>query len=178
MEIIKMPLEHTVIKKTALIIILSILWSNTILSQTQNNIPELIDGESIRNTIKLRCVNRRICLGIGIYKFRVSNYGSVDSLICKGNLGKYADSLQKIELKKLVFKPLKQNSLVWFQIKVYSTRVTHESSKYLVGLEDTMEHLFEQEINDYFPYSDHPNIAYIVREDTILLPPLRLRVVQ
>ena len=138
-----------------------------------------MNGESVRNTIKLKCIQREKCLGIGIYRFRVANYGRIDSVICLGNLGNKADSLQIAELKKLDFKRFtKHDILPWFQIKIYSTYVTHQSSKYLKGLEDSMEFLYEQEMKDYFPDSGHPNIAYLMKGDMIILPPLRLRMVQ
>jgi hypothetical protein len=174
-----MPQELVVIRNIILVIILNFISYRTILGQSENTIPELINGQSIREILKLKCIQRENCLGIGVYKFRVANYGRVDSIIYSGNLGKYADSLQVIEFKKLNFKPfMKQDKEVWFQVKVYSTYVTHESSKYLTGLENTIDFLYKQEISDYFPDSERPNFTYLIRDNIILLPPLRLEIVQ
>ena len=174
-----MPLELSAIRNIFLSIFVGFLYCVPISGQNEITMPELVNGWSVRNTIKLKCIQRDKCLGIGIYRFRVANYGRVDSVICLGNLGNKADSLQIIEFKKLDFKSFtKQDILSWFQLKIYSTYVTHQSSKYLKGLEDSMELLYEQEIKDYFPDSNHSNITYLIKGNMILLPPLRLRVVE
>ena len=179
METIKMLLEHIVIRHVSPIIVTFFLLSNSILAQKRMLIPELLNGESVVNTLKLKCIQREKCLGVGIYKFRVASYGRVDSVTCLSNLGNKADSLQIIEIKKLDFKSFaNQDILPWFQIKIYSTYLTHQSSKYLKGLESSIELLYEQEAKDYFPDSDHPDKTYTIKENVILLPPLRLRVVQ
>lgn len=153
---------------------LLILIAQSFITNAQNidNVPKLVSGKFIINELKARCVPRDgRCCAIGIYKFKVEQNGSVDSVICLGNTGRYLDSLQINEFRSLKFKPfiLKKNTnmLQWFQVKIYSTSVINETSKYLRGLEDTIYVLYKQEIKDYFPNEK----SFLIKDNIIYLPP-------
>lgn len=159
-------------KPIVLSIIILLCSFTQLFAQNKYIAPELIDGKPISQVLKLKCLQRNYPIGIAIYKFRVSNEGKVDSVICTGNVGKTADSLQIIEFKKLAFKPFSKqdmNVIKWFQLKVYSTYITNRTSKYLEELENTIDLLYAQETEDYFL-----NKNYLIKDRLILLPPLRL----
>ncbi|MEA5406090.1 hypothetical protein VB776_24335 [Arcicella sp. DC2W] len=173
MEHVKIHLGHIATRYiTILSVIILILSFTQLVAQSNYIIPELIDGKPISKVLKLKCLQRNYPTGMAIYKFRVSSEGKVDSVICTGNVGKTADSLQIVEIKRLIFKPFSEqdiNVIRWFQLKVYSTYITNRTSKYLEGLENTIDLLCTQETKDYFP-----NKNYLIKDSLILLPPLRL----
>ena len=167
MEHAKMHLELSVIK-----LILIFFVSLNINAKDFPNVPKLVSGKFIMDELKARCVPRdNRCCAIGIYKFKVEQDGSVDSVICLGNTGRYLDSLQINEFRSLKFKPFifekNTNMLQWFQVKIYATSITNDTSKYLRGLEDTIYMLYKQEIKDYFPNGR----TFLIKDNIIYLPP-------
>jgi hypothetical protein len=165
MEHAKMHQELNVIKFLFIFLI-----SFKINAQDFVNVPKLVSGKFINDELKARCAPRDgRCFVIGIYKFKVEQNGSVDSVVSLGNTGSYIDSLQIKEFRALRFKAFnnQQDMLQWFQIKIFGSYTTHETSKYLRGLSDTIHMLYKQEIKDYFPKEK----SYLIKENIIHLPP-------
>eukprot|EP01035_Chromulina_nebulosa_P026934 gene26934-35331_t len=96
---------------------------------TRQNAPGTkLSGKFINDELKARCAPRDgRSFVIGIYKFKVEQNGSVDSVVSLGNTGSYIDSLQIKEFRALRFKAFnnQQDMLQWFQIKIFGSYTTH-----------------------------------------------------
>lgn len=136
-------------------------------------VPSLKNGKkNISETIENE-INRTFGLGAGVFRFHVNYLGVVDSIvISKSTLGEKNDSNQIFALKKLEFNPFNKNKKnVWFQVKIYHSTVTHQSSQFLKGLTESMILIFNQEKNDYFNKNGIMK-NYIFNNGLILLQPI------
>ncbi len=97
---------------------------------------------------------------IGIYQYRVTPQGNVDSVLCLGNLGKLADSVQIIAYKKYKFEKFSNKiKPIWFQEKFYCANkifnthgpVPHDYDCIMDQIELTKT-IYEQELIEHFGY--------------------------